>query len=175
MNHHCISLIGMAGAGKSTVGRVLGDRLGWAQVDTDHLIEAAYGKRLQDVTDSMSKEAFLDVECDTICAIRLNRTVLSTGGSVVYREPAMRHLESLGPIIHLDVPLPLILERIAMNPDRGLAIAPGQTIEDLFAEREALYRRWAGYSIPAGTLSVEGCVDAILALLKQHGFNPDQG
>ena len=165
MNQDCISLIGMAGAGKSTVGRVLAERLGWTQVDTDHLIEAAYGKRLQDVTDSMTKDAFLDVEGDTICGIRLKRTVLSTGGSVIYREPAMRHLQSLGPVIHLDVPLPLILERIALNPDRGLAIAPGQTIEDLFAEREALYTRWSTARIPAGELSVQGCVEAILKLL----------
>ena len=165
MNQHCISLIGMAGAGKSTVGKLLASRIGWVQVDTDHLIEAAYGKRLQDVTDSMSKEAFLDVEAETICGIRLNQTVLSTGGSVVYREAAMRHLQSLGPVVHLDAPLPLILARIAQNPDRGLAIAPGQTIEDLFAEREELYRRWATHTISAGSLSVKECVDAILEQL----------
>lgn len=158
----CITLIGMAASGKSTVGRALAEALGWAHVDTDHLIEAAYGTSLQAVTDSMSKEAFLDVEGATICAIRMTRTVLSTGGSVVYREAAMRHLASLGPVVHLDVPLPLILERIAAKPDRGLAIAPGQTIEDLFAEREALYRRWAGLTIPAGELSVRECVRSIL-------------
>ena len=54
----------------------------------------------------------------------------------------MRYLTSLGPVVFLDVPLPLILERISRKPDRGLAIAPGQTVEDLFREREALYRQW---------------------------------
>ena len=162
----CISLIGMAASGKSTVGRALATRLGWSQVDTDHLIEAAYGMPLQGVTDSMSKEAFLDVEGATIEGINLHRTVLSTGGSVIYREGAMRHLQSLGPVVHLDVPLPLILKRIAQKPDRGLAIAPGQTIEDLFREREALYTQWRTAVIPAGKLSVDECVEAILTQVR---------
>ena len=67
-----------------------------------------------------------------------NIAVLATGGSVVYRPEAMRYLTSLGPVVFLDVPLPLILERISRKPDRGLAIAPGQTVGDLFREREAL-------------------------------------
>ncbi len=165
----CVTLIGMAASGKSTVGLALAKRLDWAHVDTDHLIEAAYGKRLQDVTDSMTKEEFLDVEGKTIEGINMQRTVLSTGGSVIYREGAMRHLQSLGPVVHLDVPLPLILKRIAQKPDRGLAIGPGQTIEDLFREREALYRRWQTCSILAGDLSIKECVDAIYEHIAKLG------
>ena len=133
----CVTLIGMAGAGKSTVGRAVAERLGWAYVDTDHLIESTYGARLQDVTDALDKERFLDVEARVIQSLRMQRAVLATGGSVVYRPEAMRYLTSLGPVVFLDVPLPLILERISRKPDRGLAIAPGQTVEDLFREREA--------------------------------------
>lgn len=139
----CIVLIGMAGAGKTTVGGELARELGWAFLDSDHLIEAAYGARLQDITDALSKEAFLDAECEVICAIKANRTVLATGGSVVYRERAMRRLSELGPIVHLDVPLATVEERVARNPQRGLAIAPGQSLADIFREREALYRAWA--------------------------------
>lgn len=62
----CVTLIGMAGAGKSTVGRAVAERLGWAYVDTDHLIESTYGARLQDVTDALDKERFLDVEARVI-------------------------------------------------------------------------------------------------------------
>ena len=124
----CIILIGMAGAGKSTVGSALARELGWAFLDSDHLIEALYGARLQDLTDALGKEAFLDTECGVIRAIKANRTVIGTGGSVVYREEAMRHLVALGSIVHLDVPLAVIEERVARNPQRGLAIAPGQTL-----------------------------------------------
>ena len=150
----CVTLIGMAGAGKSTVGRAVAERLGWAYVDTDHLIESTYGARLQDVTDALDKERFLDVEARVIQSLRMQRAVLATGGSVVYRPEAMRYLTSLGPVVFLDVPLPLILERISRKPDRGLAIAPGQTVEDLFREREALYRQWATCRVAAGDIDV---------------------
>ena len=156
----------MAGAGKSTIGRQLARLLDWKLVDTDQLIEAAYGVPLQDITDKLGKEAFLDVEAMVICAIKAHRVVLATGGSVVYRENAMSHLRSLGPIAYLDVPLPLILERIARNPSRGLAIAPGQSVEDLFREREALYARYADYTIDAGGLLPEACAKAILEHCK---------
>ena len=79
----------MAGAGKSTVGSALAQELGWALVDSDHLIEAAYGARLQDITDALGKSAFLDTEAKVISAIKANRTVIATGGSVVYRDTAM--------------------------------------------------------------------------------------
>ncbi len=165
----CISIIGMAGAGKSTVGRALAERLEWAHVDTDFLIESAYGARLQDVSDALGKEAFLDAEAQVIGSIRVQRAVLSTGGSVVYRPESMQYLASLGPVVYLDVPLKIILERIARKPDRGLAIAPGQTVEDLFHEREILYRHWASCIIPAAGMPVARCVDAILEKLAKAG------
>jgi shikimate kinase len=158
----CITLISMAGAGKSTVGGQLARLLHWKLMDTDQLIEAVYGVPLQDITDKLGKEAFLDVEATVICAIKAHRVVLATGGSVVYRENAMAHLHSLGPIAYLDVPLPVILERIARNPLRGLAIAPGQSVEDLFREREALYIHYADCAIDARGLGPEACAKAIL-------------
>ena len=75
-------------------------------------------------------------------SIRVQRTVIATGGSAVYRPQAMAHLASLGPVVFLDVPLETIEERIARNPDRGLAIGPGQTLADIFYEREALYSHY---------------------------------
>jgi shikimate kinase len=156
----------MAGAGKSTVGGQLARLLHWKLMDTDQLIEAVYGAPLQDITDKLGKEAFLDVEATVICAIKAHRVVLATGGSVVYRENAMAHLHSLGPIAYLDVPLPVILGRIARNPLRGLAIAPGQSVEDLFREREALYARYADCTIDADGLSPEACARAILDRIR---------
>ena len=143
----CITFIGMAGAGKTTIGRLVARSLDWAFADSDHIIEAAYGTNLQQIADSMSKEAFIDMEADVVGSLRFTRTVISTGGSVIYRQSSMEHLATLGPVVYLDVPMQTILERIARNPDRGLAIAPGQTIEDLFREREALYRRYATIAV----------------------------
>lgn len=164
-DENCLTIIGMAGAGKTTVGHLLAERLGWAHVDTDHLIEAIYGVRLQTIADAMSKEAFLAIESAVIKGIRMQRVVLSTGGSVVYSPQTMEYLVSLGPVVHFDVPLHIILERIARKPDRGLAIAPGQTVEDLFREREILYRQWATHSISLGELDIPQCADAVFSAL----------
>lgn len=139
----CITLIGMAASGKTTIGRHLAGQIGWAHMDTDHLMEAFYGARLQQVTDSMSKEEFLDMEADAIQSLAVGNMVLSTGGSVVYRQNTVDFLATLGPLIHIDAPLPVIMARIARKPDRGLAIAPGQTVEDLYNERQELYRKAA--------------------------------
>lgn len=161
----CITLIGMASAGKSTLGKILAHQLGWVFIDTDHLIEGQYGTNLQAVTDSMTKEEFLDVECSVVSALRAKRCVIATGGSVVYREQTMVHLNSLGPVCHLDVSLPKILERISQKPDRGLAIAPGQTIEDLYNERAELYNKYATISVNCDEKTPGECVTALLTAL----------
>ena len=154
----CISIIGMAASGKTTIGRETAALIGWEHMDTDHVIESFYGCRLQQITDSMTKDAFLDLEAEIIQSISVGSMVLSTGGSVIYRQKTMDFLASLGPIVHIDVPLPIILERIARKPDRGLAINPGQTIEDLYNERRELYQkatttRFEGSEAPAVTLA----------------------
>ena len=146
----CISIIGMAAAGKTTIGRELSALIGWPQVDADHVIESTYGAGLQEISTSMSKEDFLDIEGGVISRINLKRTIISTGGSAVYRQHAIQRLKSLGPVIYVLVPLSIILERIARKPDRGLAIAPGQTVEDLYNERTRLYEAAADYTVKGG-------------------------
>ncbi len=143
----CLTLIGMPSVGKSTAGHHLARELNFAPLDTDYVIEALYGVNLQQVTDSLSKDEFLDLESEVICKIDVKRTIISTGGSVVYRDACMQHLKKMGPCIFLSAPLDLLLERISRHPDRGIAIAPGQTIEDLYEERMQLYTKYADYTI----------------------------
>ncbi len=171
----CICLIGMPGAGKSVVGRALAARLKWGFLDTDYIMEAAYGVRLQDLADRLGKEAFLDVEETIILSVRANRVIIATGGSVVYRPKAMEYLDSIGLVTYLDVPLPTILERIARNPDRGLAIAPGQTVEDLFNERNALYTSYAKLTVHTERKNPEQCAAEIVGRIRIEEtkcFNP---
>ena len=170
--HLCpaISLIGMPGAGKSTVGRLLAQELDWAFVDTDFLIEATYGLPLQAIPDALGKAAFLDVEAQIIASVRVHRTILATGGSVVYRESAMQHLAALGSLVFLDIPLPLVEERVALNPARGIAIAPGQSLEDLFRERQALYLRYAHFHCHAAAMTPQECVQWILHTLPRDAL-----
>lgn len=163
----CITIIGMAGSGKSTLGRALATRLGYAFVDTDQLMESAYGAPLQAITDALSGEEFLDLEGRFVGSLRMGKAVISTGGSVVYRDAAMQHLRSLGPVVALDAPLNVIQQRIALNPDRGLVIAKGQTIADLCNERSALYNKYADIHCDT-TQPLEACVESIARELEKR-------
>jgi shikimate kinase len=146
----CIVIIGMAGAGKTTIGQELAKLTGKPQLDTDFIIEAHYGTDLQSITEKIGKEEFLDLESAIIGRLNLKDCVVSTGGSVVYREAAVRRLKTLGPVVYVRVAMPVILERIARRPRRGLAINPGQTLEELYAERAALYEAAADITVDGG-------------------------
>ena len=137
----CISLIGMAGSGKTTIGVALARALGWAFIDTDSLIEAAYATRLQDISDALSRDAFLDMEADFICSLRTSRTVISTGGWVIE-------------------------ERVSRNPQRGLVIGKGQTLESLCEERSRLYAKYADIACDA-TRTPSQCADWIISQLPE--------
>jgi shikimate kinase len=141
----CVSLIGMAGAGKTTLGSALAKRLGWAHLDTDRLLEAYWGCALQDLVDGLGLEEFLRVEEKLVSELWLWRTVISTGGSVIYGPAAIDRLKTLGPVVHLHVSAPTVSARVEDGQGRGLARRPGQTLEQLYEEREPLYRAAADH------------------------------
>lgn len=142
-----VSLIGMAGAGKSTLGRLLAEKIGWAHLDTDRLIESFYGLPLQDVVDGLGLTKFLEAENRLVATLSVRRTVISTGGSVIYGREAMERLHLLGPVVHLDVSMESFLKRVGDGGNRGLAIAPGRRLEDLFLERQPLYLATADFTL----------------------------
>lgn len=164
----CVTLIGMAGAGKSTVGRALAERLGWAHMDTDHLVEAAFGRPLQDIFDSLGREDFILAEEDIVARIGVKRTVISTGGSVIYGARAVATLSELGPLVYLDPGAEATCERVGGAQGRGLAIAPGQTVEDLYKERKPLYERAARFTVDTAAQSPEDCAALITGWLEQR-------
>lgn len=157
-----ISLVGMAGAGKSTVGAVLAERLGWAQVDTDSLIEAYFGAPLQKVFNSLGHDAFLDAEEGVVADLAARRCIISTGGSVIYRRRAVERLRELGPVVFLQASFETIQRRVKPQSHRGLAIKPGQTLESLYEERQPLYLGAADLILPVDELSPEECAQRIL-------------
>ena len=130
-----ISLIGMAGAGKSSVGRELAKRLGFRLIDSDALIEGQYGKRLQNILEDEGYIRLREIENIVLKDIQFNETILSTGGSAVYSNEAMVHLQQNSKVIFLEVPFNQILERVPSFLDRGFAKAPTQSIADAFARK----------------------------------------
>ncbi len=158
----CITLVGMAGAGKSTLGALLAERLDWGRLDTDRYLESYYGVPLQTIMDTYGLDEFLRIEGSLVGGLNLTRTVISTGGSVIYAEAAMERLRKLGPIVLLDIAESTFIERVGNAENRGLAIAPGKTMADLYNEREPLYRAAADIVVGTDTSTPEECVDRIL-------------
>ena len=161
-----IILIGMPGAGKSTVGVLLAKTLGYAFLDTDLVIQQREGALLQSLVDSLGVEAFLDVEADAICSVECRGTVIAPGGSAVCRERAMSHLKALGRIVYLHLPLEELERRLNNISTRGIAMAPGETLADLFAYRAPLYRKYADLTVDVGRQSLEETVALVLRALR---------
>ncbi|QIT56685.1 shikimate kinase [Aquisalimonas sp. 2447] len=159
-------LIGMPGSGKSTIGRLLADRLGRRFVDTDALVEASRKCSLQTIVDAEGPAGVLAAEETEARALDCRDTVIATGGSMVYSEPAMTALKRLGRILWLDVPLAALQQRVGSGADRGLAMRPDQDLSDLASERLPLYARHADLRIPAPAgASPEDITAVILAQL----------
>ena len=161
-----IVLIGMPGAGKSTVGVLLAKTLGYAFLDTDLVIQEREGRLLQDLVDELGVEAFLDREAAAICSVDCDRTVIATGGSVVCRDGAMEHLRTLGRIVYLQLPLEELERRLHNISTRGIAMAPGETLAHIYDYRAPLYRKYADLTVAVGRQTLEETVEQVLHALK---------
>ena len=144
-----IVLVGMPGSGKSTVGVLLAKALGFGFLDTDLVIQQQEGALLQDILDRRGVPYFLDAEERAVCSVRCDHHVIAPGGSVVCREGAMAHLKAMGPVIYLRVPLEELKRRIHNLDSRGIALEPGQTLDDILTIRAPLYETYADYIVDA--------------------------
>lgn len=140
-------LVGMPGAGKSTVGLLLAKELVMEFVDTDLLIQQREGKSLQDIIHDFGYEHLRQIEEEVLLSGDFTNHVIATGGSAVYSEKGMNYLKGAGRVVFLDVPLSELGCRIHNYASRGIACPPEQTLPDLFDEREALYRKYADLTI----------------------------
>lgn len=163
-----ITLIGMPGSGKSTVGVVLAKTLGYSFLDVDLVIQERQGKLLQDLLNTLGTEGFLDLEGETIRSLSPSRTVLAPGGSCVLRHDAMLHLKSIGKVVYLHLSYPALKSRIHNLATRGIAFAPGQTLRDVYDQRAPLYARYADL-----TVEVDGqTLDRTLAAVREALSSP---
>jgi len=162
--NNSISLIGMAGAGKTSVGKELARTLGFSFIDSDTLIEKQHGKSLQNILDDEGYIKLREIENIALKSIQFNETILSTGGSAVYSDEAMEHIQQNSKVIFLEVPFSQILERVPSFLDRGFAKAPNQSVENAFLERQELYKKYSD-SVVSNTKDLNFCVSKILELL----------
>lgn len=139
--------IGMPGSGKSSMGKVAAKKLHFKLIECDRLIEQKAGKKLQDIINEDGLQHFRWLEEETLCSIEAENAIISTGGSAIYYPKAMEHFKRIGKVIYLYASLPCIRERIGDFSKRGVVIAQGQTIEDLYRERCVLYEKYADATI----------------------------
>lgn len=158
-----IILIGMPGAGKSTVGVVLAKKLGYSFVDADLVIQSWEGKLLHEIIAERGVEGFWMLEETVGESIEEQRTVIATGGSAVYGENAMAHYKQIGTVVYLALPLKEIRERLGDLTERGVTLKEGQDLDSLYAERQPLYERYADVTVECGGLSIREIVEKIAA------------
>ncbi|MFW6456741.1 MAG: shikimate kinase [Planctomycetota bacterium] len=168
-----ISLIGMPGVGKSTVGILLAKTLNRNFIDTDVVIQSEENLSLQQIMQENGRDAFCELEERYVLQLSPHNAVIATGGSVIYSSKAMQHLSHSGPVVHLDAPLALVQSRVQNVGERGVAMMPGQMLNDLFDERQPLYRRWADITVDTTGRNQEEVVGQICQHVEQS--NPGAG
>lgn len=161
-----IVLIGMPGAGKSTIGVLLAKELGLGFVDTDVAIQVSEGKTLQEILDHSDYLNLRRIEEAVLLTTDVAGKVVATGGSAVYSEAGMTRLRDHGRIVFLDVPQEELQRRIHNYENRGVARRPEQSFAELYAERSVLYRKFADISIACANLAPQQIVDQIKRRLE---------
>ncbi len=160
-----LTLIGMPGAGKSTIGIILAKVLSFGFIDTDILIQINRQKSLQQIIDESDHLNLRKIEEEEILKINVENHVIATGGSAVYSDKAMNYLKAISTIIFLKVGYGEITKRIHNFNTRGIARSKDQTFRDLYNERQVLYNRYAELTIDCNTLDQEEIVEGISKIL----------
>lgn len=156
-----IALIGMPGAGKSSVGVVLAKSRGMEFLDSDLLIQSQTGKLLSELITEHGVEGFWRIEEQINSAIDVQNHVIATGGSVIYGPKAIEHLKSIGTVIYLKLQLRSLTRRLGSLEERGVTLKPGQRLSDLYAERIPLYEAAADLVIDCQGLSIRKVIAEI--------------
>ncbi len=167
INKQIVVLIGMPGAGKSTIGILLAKELGLDFLDTDISIQVQQGKTLQQISDQSGYMALRQYEEQVLLSEDIAGKVVSTGGSAVYSEAGMARLKAGATVVFLDVTLPELERRVSNFASRGIACRPDQSFADLFAERQVLYQQYADISLDCSNLGIDEVLQTLMAELAR--------
>lgn len=159
-------LIGMPGAGKSTIGVILAKIIGYHFLDSDLVIQERENRLLHEIIASEGTEGFLEIENRINASLEVERTIIATGGSVVYGKEAMEHLKKIGNIVYLKADYETIQKRLGNLEKRGVALKEGQSLKDLYEERTRLYEFYADVTVDEQGLGTEETIEAVLQKLR---------
>lgn len=170
MKKENITLVGMPGAGKSTVGVVLAKIAGYHFLDSDLLIQQKTGKLLHELIEIHGREGFLEIEGEINASIEAKRTVIATGGSVVYEENAMQHLKEISTVVYIYLPYEELKTRLGSLEQRGVALKPEETLKDLYDSRSVLYKKYADITVDASHMGIQVVAEEILRKTRETAF-----
>ena len=160
-NKQNIILIGMPGAGKSTIGVVLAKNLGFKFLDSDLCIQEKEDRLLHEIISSEGIEGFLEIENRVNASITMKHCVIATGGSAVYGKEAMTHFKNDGIVIYLKLSFISIEERLGDLNKRGVVLKDGQTLKSIYDERIPLYEKYADITIDCQDKQIKDIVTLI--------------
>jgi shikimate kinase len=157
-----IILIGMPGAGKSTVGVILAKTLGMTFIDTDIAIQERAGRLLQEIIDTEGPDAFLLAEEETILSLRCRNCVIATGGSVVFSKKAMDRLKKEGVVVYLKISFDEMVQRLKNITTRGIVLIAGQSLSEMYRQRVPLYEQYADITVDCEGKDFEEVVGKVM-------------
>jgi len=162
-----IILIGMPGAGKSTMGVILAKALGRTFIDTDLAIQEKTGRLLQEIIDTEGADAFKKIEEETVLSLRFKNAVIATGGSVVFSEKAMEYLRKDGIVVYLAISFVVMEKRLMDITTRGIVLVAGESLRDMYNERVPLYGKYADITIDCPGEDFETGVGQVVDAIRQ--------
>lgn len=161
-----VTLIGMPGSGKSTIGVILAKALGYQFLDTDLVIQKEEKRKLSQIIAEEGPEGFKRIEESCKCIhIHVTDTVIAPGGSVIYCPEAMEHLKSIGQVVYLKLSLESLSKRLGNLRGRGVLLKEGQTLADLYEERVPLYEKYADIVVDEEGKDLEESLKAVLEII----------
>ena len=162
-----IVLIGMPGVGKSTVGVILAKEIGYQFVDSDLLIQKAEGKLLKEIIAEQGVDGFLEIEDRVNASIETEKSVIATGGSVVYGRAAMKHFKETALVVYLSCPYSRLEKRLGDLKGRGVVIKDGQTLRDIYEERCRLYEQYADVTVDEANHGIEATLELLIREIER--------
>ncbi len=163
-----ITFIGMPGAGKSCMGKIVSRKFKMKIIDGDKLIEKKFGKPLQDIIDENGLDYFERLEEETLLSINEDNVIISPGGSAVYYDSVMKHFKEKGIIVYLYISPNTLKERLGDFSKRGVVLKDGQTLDDLFKEREPLLEKYADIKVSCDGKAYSRYQAELLEKLKKY-------
>jgi shikimate kinase len=142
-----VTFIGMPGSGKSCMGRIVSRKFKMRIIDGDKLIEKNEGRPLHRIIEEDGMDRFKELEERTLLSIEEDNVIISPGGSAIYYENVMKRFKEKGIVVYLYISLDTMKERLGDYSKRGIVLKEGQTLDDLYAERAPLFKKYADITV----------------------------